>query len=591
MKRLILLMPLTLLWLISCKQEEKILIEKEVTFSITNPAQRGSTGGRITEAAVPKSVLVTIKGSDGRTVVEHKELTLYKFGENFLSLPLTLKTTGASKYSLTEFMVVNADNKVSYATPKEGSKLAHLVADPLDIEFAVMKDEITTVTPEVLAVDETTHADDFGYGQFGFKVVKTISAVFSAFIKGASNFELTTAHLKIHGLRDTTSTDTTSLWVYDTDLEAKANIVQLKEAAWYRVTSTKQGYASWTRTLAVKNNDKIEILFEEKKDSIDVYVAGYEKNASGKWVAKYWKNGQAMPLSDGSKDSYANSVYVRNGDVYVAGYEEGGRPFYSGIAKYWKNGTPFNLTGQPPNVFTEARAISVSPNGDVHVAGVMYSTNVFNDPQPVYWKNGNLMPLTNGAIGEARSVAINGTDIYIVGSMVHGQPSYGVYWKNGGIVPLAANQNTRAYANSVTIHNSDVYVCGTYWDHDQGHNYNRAIYWKNNVAFPVEDLSRSSIAFSIAVSGNVVHMTGWDQVDGTVTGKYWENGKAVPLRDNGIYPTVMYSVAALADQVYIAGSATEKLVGTSMAYLWINRKPVKLGNRESFARSIFLVER
>ena len=43
----------------------------------------------------------------------------------------------------------------------------------------------------------------------------------------------------------------------------------------------------------------------------DVYVAGTEYNGSnGGGVAKYWKDGEAIALSDGTKDASANSIVV-----------------------------------------------------------------------------------------------------------------------------------------------------------------------------------------------------------------------------------------------------------------------------------------
>jgi len=41
----------------------------------------------------------------------------------------------------------------------------------------------------------------------------------------------------------------------------------------------------------------------------DVYVAGYELNGT-KRVAKYWKNGIAVTLTDGTQNAYAHSVFI-----------------------------------------------------------------------------------------------------------------------------------------------------------------------------------------------------------------------------------------------------------------------------------------
>ena len=65
---------------------------------------------------------------------------------------------------------------------------------------------------------------------------------------------------------------------------------------------------------------------------VDVYVAGGDGV-----VAKYWKNGQAVSLTDG----IASSIAVVGSDVYVAGSEYNGS-FW--VAKYWKNGQETRLT-------------------------------------------------------------------------------------------------------------------------------------------------------------------------------------------------------------------------------------------------------
>jgi hypothetical protein len=41
----------------------------------------------------------------------------------------------------------------------------------------------------------------------------------------------------------------------------------------------------------------------------NVYVAGYEYNGTER-VAKYWKNGQAVALTDGTNGAGATSIFV-----------------------------------------------------------------------------------------------------------------------------------------------------------------------------------------------------------------------------------------------------------------------------------------
>ena len=46
-----------------------------------------------------------------------------------------------------------------------------------------------------------------------------------------------------------------------------------------------------------------EISHKVVSTEVDVYVAGFEDNSSGVSVAKYWKNGQAIALTDGTRQA------------------------------------------------------------------------------------------------------------------------------------------------------------------------------------------------------------------------------------------------------------------------------------------------
>jgi hypothetical protein len=67
-----------------------------------------------------------------------------------------------------------------------------------------------------------------------------------------------------------------------------------------------------------------------------VYIAGSGAAASGPLgAAKYWKNGNAVILSDGTKAESACSIFANGNDIYVAGTESVGS---NSFAKFWKNG-------------------------------------------------------------------------------------------------------------------------------------------------------------------------------------------------------------------------------------------------------------
>ena len=73
----------------------------------------------------------------------------------------------------------------------------------------------------------------------------------------------------------------------------------------------------------------------------DVYVCGAEASPSDHDAAKYWKNGVAVTLTDGTNKAFANAILLSGSDVYVTGYEFNGKNF---VAKLWKNGVATDLS-------------------------------------------------------------------------------------------------------------------------------------------------------------------------------------------------------------------------------------------------------
>ena len=123
-------------------------------------------------------------------------------------------------------------------------------------------------------------------------------------------------------------------------------------------------------------------------DAYSIFVAGQDVYACGALEARYWKNGNPVPISGTAK-----SIFVAEGDVYVAGTQPDGEPFqtyngtrYRTVAKYWKNGNPVKLSDGTKDAY--ATSIAVSGN-DVYVAGYEEKTAGANDWIAVYWKNGN----------------------------------------------------------------------------------------------------------------------------------------------------------------------------------------------------------
>ena len=75
----------------------------------------------------------------------------------------------------------------------------------------------------------------------------------------------------------------------------------------------------------------------------DVYTTGSIRNTGpGIGFVSYWKNNTATLLSPGLDGGAGRDVVVVGNDVYVAGIERNVK--HIGVAKYWKNGAPVALS-------------------------------------------------------------------------------------------------------------------------------------------------------------------------------------------------------------------------------------------------------
>ena len=193
-----------------------------------------------------------------------------------------------------------------------------------------------------------------------------------------------------------------------------------------------------------------------------VYVAGQEQAGpnSTSYMAKYWKDGVPVSLTDGSKHAYATDIAVSGSNVYVAGTEHNGSNI--SVAKYWKNGVPVSLTDGSKNASATGIALSGS---DVYVLGV-------DGGVAKYWKNGtpiSLIYIGNSNLPSATGIAVSGSNVYVVGQ----DPFFrATLWKNGDTSYLS---DRNALARCIAISGSDVYVAGEKFDGSR----NVAIYWKN----------------------------------------------------------------------------------------------------------------
>ena len=111
--------------------------------------------------------LVTIVDHNGAVIFEKEPLTVYSFGTGYVTKSLRIPV---GEFMLTEFMLIDSSGEVAWATPVEGSPLAHLVRDPLPVHFAVSHEQTTSLDVQVIRVKDHPPSD-FGYVSFDIGLV------------------------------------------------------------------------------------------------------------------------------------------------------------------------------------------------------------------------------------------------------------------------------------------------------------------------------------------------------------------------------------------------------------------------------------
>ncbi len=270
-------------------------------------------------------------------------------------------------------------------------------------------------------------------------------------------------------------------------------------------------------------------------------------------VALYWKNNKPVMLTDSTADTETTGIAVSGHDVYVSGFEYNGKKTdetdhgRKAVAKYWKNGVAVVLTDGSH----EARALSIFvKDADVYVTGYeeVSSTVVSNNLHAIrYWKNGKSIDLTvekhlsdNNDFSEGHSIFVDGKNVYIAGT----QSGIATYWKNGLPVKLVKGENLHqtgkiiepvsSTATSIVVSGSDIYVAGT--QDTLSLQNSEAKYWKNGkeqtLTHAPEDLY-GDVFLSIC-GKNAYITTGLRDGSDELVAKLWKNNSpAILIRGTG----------------------------------------------------------
>jgi uncharacterized protein YjdB len=318
----------------------------------------------------------------------------------------------------------------------------------------------------------------------------------------------------------------------------------------------------------------------------NVYAAGYEDNAQGIAVAKLWVNGVPRELGNGIYPSYANSVFVSNGIVYVAGYELKAQV---SRAMLWVNDgmsvSPVDITNGSSHAGASSVAVS---NGVTYVAGYEENMGV---PVARLWMNG--VPLTlsgSGTKAGASSVFIEDGIVYVAGYEEFNGISRAKLWVN--FVPSdVSTGSVNAAATSVFVSGGKICVAG-YENSSPFNTLRRAMLWINGAPEILSADNNNAAATSVCASGSNVYVAGYENnAYSKSIAAFWRSEAGRTSLSDGSYNAAAASIFVFAGNgnIYVAGHENNPY-GRSAAMLWINgiRQPLTDGGANAMANAVFV---
>jgi len=177
-------------------------------------------------------------------------------------------------------------------------------------------------------------------------------------------------------------------------------------------------------TAVLKNSQVIHILGSWEyvwPRSIFVYEGDVYVADNTRWGIKLWKNGEMFDLPESYKNTdFGGTVFVSNGNVYVAGAVVEDRIELPHRAILWKNGAAIRLHDE----YSYALSIYVE-NGNTYVAG--RTGAVWN---ATVWINGNANILSTN-FSNALSVHVSDNEVFVAGSETIEGRRVATLWRNG----------------------------------------------------------------------------------------------------------------------------------------------------------------
>jgi len=320
-----------------------------------------------------------------------------------------------------------------------------------------------------------------------------------------------------------------------------------------------------------KSNDPIVI--ENIKDPA-VHITGYSIN-DGSLDAIYYNNGERTFLEkSGTGANFPSSIKVKNGNVYIAGIDLTSKPTK---AILWKN----NLVEKVIDEAIENDYVFVDfSDKDMHIMCGQNNLKNFT-----YYKNQEKIATFSG---EVKSMALSGNEVYACGWKKNGnQFAYSFLWHNENEIALELPlESATARALDISVIYDYVYVSGFI----KKDNIDHPVFWRNSkVTFLPTEYSGNAI--SLFVVGKDVYAAGYstNTANGVPHATYWKNGERIIL-DNSSKASYIFDIAvSKSGKVYALGAKDNILNAT----LWVDGKIDNTidGSRQELLAYLYLEEK
>ncbi len=206
------------------------------------------------------------------------------------------------------------------------------------------------------------------------------------------------------------------------------------------------------------------------------------------------------------------------------------------------------------------------------------------------WKNDKTTQITNGNKNAyASSIFVNNSDIYIAGeeeqSLGMGVTQGAKLWKNFIEIPLPDVEAGVTFFNDVVYSNNILYVLG--FDRSPIGNHHKIKLWKNGIVSHISNETINSRPYNMYINNEDVYVLGTMQIDGSSKPilTLWKNGVATRLTDgsNSVFPR---DIHVSKNNTFIL--AIENEGTTQVGKLWVNGEVLSTFNTDFKPKKIFV---